>query len=212
MGTTISSKTLSNMFNGQYRLSFPIDPRTLNTMNKISVFLGYSDWNEFTDRTDAVTTLDEDASSEEVALRTLRNALTARFQCLSELPAINADLLKPYYTVSGSASKELLHLLQSRSERGFVINNSYNPSTFELLESEVIKIDGKAAQIKTREYWLLCWYDPAALKYVERYKELKEQIYVLEYKQHQWKIRTAISGEEVELPTTVKLPVADSIP
>ena len=47
MGTTISSKTLSNIYTGKYKLSYPIDPRTLNTLTKLVYFIGYESWEAF---------------------------------------------------------------------------------------------------------------------------------------------------------------------
>lgn len=205
MGTTISSKTLMNMFNGQYRLGFPIDPRALNTLNKLVIFLGYADWNKFTAQADtAFAEKSAGATPEEQLEPAVRNALALRFSCLLSLPADHLKSLQSGYISSGPAYQEIAQFVHSVSASGYCLTNPYNPSAFELLDYEVLKADGKTAQVKTREYWLLCWWDPARQKYVERNKEMKEHIYVLEWRKDQWKIRTEISQLDIALPKSVR--------
>ena len=47
MGSSLSAKTIQKVISTNYKIGFPIDPRTLNTLNKVVVFLGYDHWDHF---------------------------------------------------------------------------------------------------------------------------------------------------------------------
>lgn len=190
-GVTISSKTLSNMFRGEYRLSYPVDPRTLNTLSKISRFLGYTSWEQFTDGVDAArqqqATSADPAQAAEFALR---EALAEEYRLYCLLPAIEASRLLKHYVPDGPAFNRLMDNLLHFQSKGCHISNPYNPSTHEILELEVLQHSEERVRFRTREYWLLCWWDDRPNRYIRRHKALEEHFYVLEYSADGWKVRS----------------------
>ena len=51
-GTTISYKTIENLFKNKYVLKNPMDPRSLCTLTKLVKFVGYNSWSDFTETVD----------------------------------------------------------------------------------------------------------------------------------------------------------------
>ncbi|MCB0375800.1 MAG: hypothetical protein KDD04_07770, partial [Sinomicrobium sp.] len=41
MGTSLSFRTLQKIILKEYEITYPIDPRRINTLNKVVIFLGY---------------------------------------------------------------------------------------------------------------------------------------------------------------------------
>ena len=190
-GVTISAKTLSNMFRGEYRLSYPLDPRTLNTLTKIARFLGYASWEQFTDEVD-ISRQQQAASADPVqaAEYALREALAEEYRLYCMLPTIEAARLLKYYIPDGPAFNRLMDNLLHFQSKGYHISNPYNPSTHEIFELDVLQHSEEQVRFRTREYWLLCWWDDRPNRYIRRHKALEEHFYQLEYSGEGWKVRS----------------------
>lgn len=87
--------------------------------------------------------------------------------------------------------------LVEKSSKKQVISNNYNPSTCEILDIEVKKIEGGYAQVHTKEYWLLCWWDTSKKKYVKRYKDISDHFYILNKLKGRWMIKTIASKADI---------------
>lgn len=192
MGVTISAKTLSSIFKGQYKLSYPLDPRSLNTLNKIVFSIGYSDWAGFTESVDASEQEKlKTASPEEAVEFLLREAIDLEYKAYAALPDFNEQMLSQHYSPDGPAVKRIFDVLVQSQIAGKAINNPYNPSSYEILDLQITKLEGHYAQARTNEYWLLCWWSAENGKYVQRFKDISEHHYVLVKDEHShWKVRT----------------------
>lgn len=115
----------------------------------------------------------------EQVLSVVKNAIQAEFNAYKKLPKINLKDLDKYFTKTGSARARIVHLLNRHKVRGWVINNPLNPSTSELLDIKLKKVESNKATVTTEEYWYLRWFDVNTSKYSRIYNEKNIQTYIL---------------------------------
>lgn len=192
LGTSISYKTLQSIFNKEYRIKYPMDPRSLNTLNKLVRFIGYSEWSEFADYVDKTEDNSHFENENEVDLITfVRNAVKSSFDAFFNQDT-NGELGK-YFDNKESAYKLILEIVNKHKSGSNIISNPYNPSTFEIMDIEIESLESNRACVKTQEYWLLCWWNQKNEKYVKRHKDINEHKYVLHRSRNKWKIRSDVT-------------------
>ncbi len=211
MGPSLSYKTLRKIMLGEYKISYPVDPRQLNTLNKMGIFLGYNSWEDFKNKTDVIQQAHEKIITEknikthnrllgpkQEVTEVIKTGIINEYNAYYKLPEINeADLIKTHIK-NGPAFNLIMDVLIDKKER-LVISNSYNPSVCELLDIKVKKIETTYALVYTKEYWLLCWRDISGNKYVQRYKNISDHFYVLNKVNGNWKIKTnASTGDPMD--------------
>lgn len=101
----------------------------------------------------------------EALCEVVRQAAASEFAAYKALPIIQPTNLEAAFSASGSALARIKHLLERHAERGWVISNQLNPSTFEVLHVKVKKISARRAELESEEYWYLRWYDAINGKY-----------------------------------------------
>lgn len=117
---------------------------------------------------------------QERILSVVKAAMQAEFSAYQNLPSIEHERIDKYFTKTGSARARIVHLLKRHQERGWVINNLLNPSTYEILDIKLKRVQSNKANVLTEEYWYLRWYDTTASEYAFIYNEKNSQTYVLE--------------------------------
>ena len=198
IGTTISAKTLQKIVIGEYKLSYPIDPRILNTLNKISIFLGMNDWNQFVEKEEQKTMrASEKSSPEKEVLRIVQKALNAAFVSYLNSPDLDEENLSRYFVKGEAAYKMVLELIAKSQSENTILSNTYNPSAFEILEMDIKKIEADYAQVVTKEYWLLCWWNTETERYTQRFKSIDKHVYILNKIDDVWKVKTDASTVDV---------------
>ncbi|MCL4512346.1 MAG: hypothetical protein M1470_14995 [Bacteroidetes bacterium] len=121
--------------------------------------------------------------------RVVVEAIEMEFQAYSELPEIIEDkVLDKCFHPSGSAKKEIMHVLLRHQEKGWVITNHMNPSTKRILSIKVRKIEKEEIFVSTTEYWYLRWWDSKNNSYTYPYRETCRQQYVLRKDHDVWKV------------------------
>lgn len=197
MGTSLSAKTLQKIVTNTYRVSYPIDPRTVNTLNKLVLFLGYENWDEFVLKKDSARVeTKEETDVEDEILSIVREAIHREHFTYCSLPEIHEEHLLETYIKGSPAYNRIMDALTAKADNKQVISNNYNPSAYEILEMKVNKIEDNYAQVHTKEYWLLCWWCPAAKRYVKRFKDISDHFYILKKKNDRWMIRTNASKSD----------------
>jgi hypothetical protein len=116
----------------------------------------------------------------EEILSVVKKAIQAEFSAYKSLPDINLNQIDKYFNHRSSARARIIHLLNRHHQRGWVINNLLNPSTYEILDIKLKKIESNKATVMTEEYWYLRWYDTKTSEYVFVYNEKNTQTYILE--------------------------------
>ena len=192
-GISVSSKTLKNLFSGKYVVSEPMDPRAYITLTKCTRFLGFKDWDGFTTSAGA----DPVKSLSENYRKMIHSSLSSKLATYRALPKIESEELTLFYPENSPAFNEIMTTCIENQELGRVLHNPYNPSTYELLEFELREEKEDMAVIRTKEYWLLCWWSVAEKKYKKRERKMSEQLYILEpLVDKEWRIRTQIPYEQ----------------
>jgi hypothetical protein len=193
MGTSLSYRTLRKIMLGDYKIALPIDPRTLNTLTKIVAFLGHENWNSFIAHADSQKFQSaHKLNPDEEVLEVVRISVHNEYKAYQQLPKPDASLLTTHLE-DGPAFNLIMEVLLERKSRNVTISNPFNPSTYEILDIELKKLEPTYAQVYTREYWLLCWWDIQKNRYVKRYKNISEHFYILHKINNQWKVKTNAS-------------------
>lgn len=196
IGTTISPRTLQKMTNGEYQLRYPIDPRVLNTLNKLVIFLGAKDWDDFIGSRNIEVNPKKGEPENELEMM-IHKALNETFLCYQSLPNLKELDIGDYFMEGQAAHKKIVDLLVQKNEDNTIISNPFNPSTFEILDLQVKKQKEGYAQVVTKEYWLLCWWDTTKERYVHRYKNISKHYYILQKIEGKWKIKTDATTSDI---------------
>ncbi len=197
MGTSLSAKTLQKIVSNSYRVAYPIDPRTVNTLNKLVLFLGYEDWDAFVMKKDSAREETVEEIDVEDELRSVvREAIRREHFTYCGLPEIHEEHLLETYIKDSPAYNRIMDALTEKADKKQIISNNYNPSAYEILEMKVNKIEDNYAQVHTKEYWLLCWWCPTSKRYVKRFKDISDHFYILKKKKDRWMIRTNASQSD----------------
>lgn len=199
MGTSISYKTLKTIFDGKYQLKFPLDPRALNTLNKLSRFLDFEDWNDFAQKVRAHEQAQlAEQSPEEIVTSTMSQAIEESFKAIHQMSLNGSVQLRSYFLDNSPAFNRIAELIHYNKERGYNICNKYNPSNCELLDLEIESINGETARVKTKEFWLLCWWDQHGERYRKRLKKVCSNQYILQKStDNHWMITKTITEDDL---------------
>jgi len=203
-GSSISAKTLQKIVEGNYQISMPIDPRRINTLNKLTFFIGYNNWDDFllnlkNKRPQSITLNDDELQLKDVIVNTLKT----EFAAYLNLPEIPKAFLSEVFVESSQAFNKIMEVLLHQQKQGCIISNQYNPSTFELLDYSIEKFSDEYAQISTTEYWELCWWNAQQQQYLKRYKNISKHVYVLIKIDGNWKIKTNASTADFLQPVKI---------
>lgn len=152
-GTYISASTLERLLKYGYTLPNPIDKRRLNTLNKLCVYLGYNNWSVYCLAVDQLTT------SNQHFKQIIHASLNAEFEVYNEMPKNTLDSLLPYFIQDGPAFKQIYNVVTELNRLNWSLKNKNNPSYYEILDIEVLKIKAEEVHLKTHECWYLKWYN-----------------------------------------------------
>jgi len=183
LGTTISVSTLERVFKYGYELEVSPDKRKIKTLDKLCIFIGYECWEAY-----SLFTQQNQLSKAELLTFT-KNALQAEFDVYKKLPTIDDSFLEEYFFTDGSAYLRIRSMLDRISNKKWILTNKLNPSTFELIELNIIQQNAQTIHFETQEYWYLRWYDTIEKKYTYIYNQLNTQFYILENSSKGWKIK-----------------------
>ena len=199
MGSSISYKTLKTLFDGKYVLKYPLDPRALNTLNKLAKFIDIDSWNDFAAKIRSAN--EEEAAKAKPEDRinfVLHNALDESFKAIHKLSLNGSVQLRSFFQDESPAFNRIAELVHYNKRKGLSISNKYNPSNYELLEFEIDTIGQDKAMVSTKEFWLLCWWDESNERYRKRLKKICQNQYVLiRTRDNQWKITKTITEDDL---------------
>jgi hypothetical protein len=163
LGTTISGVTLYRIFTNDHSESDNSDLRFLKSLDKIAIFLGYSNLNSFLNN--EMNTKQSVLSKKDVDKLFLefqelvRNSCLDEFNHLQKLPVIDLEDYPKYTFHESPLSKRLIDNLYLNSKLQYQINLQSNKSIFELYDFKLVSIDESSAIISVEELWNLDWVD-----------------------------------------------------
>lgn len=201
MGSTISYKTLKTICDGKYVVKYPLDPRALNTLNKLAIFIDRKDWNAFAvEVRQEQTVAAQQTSPKDLVTTTLERAIGESFKAIHNMSLNGTVQLKHYYRETSPAFNRIAELIHYNKIKGLSINNKYNPSNYELLDYKVDSLAEDKAMVSTKEFWLLCWWDDTASRYRKRLKKVCTNRYILKRNEDlQWQITNTITEDDLFL-------------
>lgn len=199
-GSTISSRTLYNIFEFKRRINTPMDQRALNTLDKLALYVNLKDWNALVSSYDKnIVSQNGEIKVEDKIKYLISKAKEAEFSAYNQLPEIETKSLKSFFTKKSKAFAELENDLQQASNSGLTISNNFNPSSYEILSLSVeeSKLKENHYIASTEEYWILCWYDLEANRYVKKDKKLEKHKYLIKHdkKKGKWLIDVNASSK-----------------
>lgn len=111
--------------------------------------------------------------------KVVSQGMLAEFNAYMALPEIDLAGLQPWFVENSPAMLEISEVVKGCGRRGWHLGNPMNPSTFRLLSVVVKSVSGDDAEVATREYWYLRWWDRRREKYTYPYRETNQQLYIL---------------------------------
>lgn len=194
LGSSISPRTLTKIFNGNYPVNGTLDPRTKNTLDKLSIFADFKNWEHV--KSSMEKEWKKSDTNSDLIKKQILHALAQRQVALSEASEQAEKALESYFTKKGSAYKKLMAIHHTCQERGWQLSNKYNPSTIDILDCEVQE-EGDTAKITTQESWIMCWWSELDQRYVYRYQRNDQHLYTAKKTKSGWKLDIDASNDSV---------------
>lgn len=200
LGVSISSTTLQRIFTNNYTDKANTDLRFLKTLDKLAIFLGYPNLNNFLlshSENEKIKFEKEKVSNIEniegidvpiiFFTELIVNYCREEFEVIKNIPEINMDKVFNYVFEDGPYCKRIIDMLLKFSELGLRLNCESNRSNFEIYGFKVQNIDQDTAVIGTKEFWNMHWVDTnGKTKYI--INKVNNQLYFFRKHKHVWKI------------------------
>ena len=122
---------------------------------------------------------------------TVAHAIQAEMSSYKSTPNYEPSTLqlKDYFVDSAHAYKKIEKVLANVTKRGWILSNPNNISSAELLSTSCEFMDENSATIRTKEHWVIQWYDTNTNEYAYLYDTINTQIYYLKKSpDDKWKI------------------------
>jgi len=111
--------------------------------------------------------------------KVVTEGMAAEFAVYGGLPELDFTRLEKWFVRDSPAWRQVTHVATGCGKRGWRLDNPMNPSTFRMLTVVVKEVSGDDAEVATREYWYLRWWDSRRKKYAYPYRETNAQLYIL---------------------------------
>ncbi len=140
------------------------------------------------DSFDAVDT----ESQRELIERVIAEATDAEWQAYVHLPEVHLAPLERCFVIDGSAYRKVQFIVQRHHQRRWTISQPHtNPSTKRLMDVRVLKIDKGLAEVRTKEYWYLRWFDLGKRDYARiDWREASYQRYTVVRHDGRWLVES----------------------
>jgi len=120
--------------------------------------------------------------------RVVAEGMAAELAAYRSLPDMDFSGLEQWFMKDSPAMRDVINVVQGCGRRGWSLKSPMNPSTCRLLSAKAKKISRGDAEIATREYWYLRWWDEQRDKYTYPYRETNQQLYILKKTGEDWRI------------------------
>lgn len=200
LGITISSSTLQRIFTNGYTDRKNNDLRFLKTLDKLAVFLGYPNLNNFllhqsqNEKTNfekkQIAAIENTTGTDlPVSFFTdlIVNYCREEFEVIKNIPKINMDKVFNYAFEDGPLCKRGIDMLIKFSEQELRLNCENNRSNFEMYGFKVRNISEETVVIASKEFWNMHWVDGnGKTKYIVN--KANNQLYFFRKIDNVWKI------------------------
>lgn len=187
LGTTISHITLQRFFESDYQDKTHNDLRFLKTLDKICIFLGYRNLNDYISQHKKTIITDNKVDNNPFSLDIIYNYCKAEFECLTKLPQSDPTPLLKFVFEDSPLYDRVKDFLDVHKEKKLRLITKNNRSNFEVFDITNISDDVDSKAFRTQEFWNLIFEteENEVDYFVNR---LNTQIYFIKKINGQWKI------------------------
>jgi hypothetical protein len=201
LGISISESTLLRFFKSRSEFAKNFDPRVTRTLDKLAVFLGFEHWKDYSkkriyqkfDTTSINQQLKSTAHPQKDPTNAILQVVNASneisYRLHFDMPNFDFVPLKKLFVKNSPSLNRLIKFHERLAEKGWIINSPKNATSYEILDYEVKLVDDHHAQVYTKEFWLLEYYDPKQKREFIYKNDISEQVYVLELQNNKWLVK-----------------------
>lgn len=193
LGTSISYITLKRFYDDTYRESAINDLRFLKTVQKLCIFLGYNDFNEYIIHNQTIKPISTCEDHSTLYKDLINNFCTKEVEAIKNLPEIDLTPLKPYVLQESKLIEKTKDYLKKYKEAGFYFDTNSEQIGFEMLSCELISNHDELKILKTHEHWDMVLKTDSDKTLI--YKIINYQIYYLKKENNEWKIWDAFNPD-----------------
>ncbi|MGO4709332.1 hypothetical protein AB4Y90_09485 [Chryseobacterium sp. 2TAF14] len=187
LGNTISHITLQRFFESDYQDKTHNDLRFLKTLDKICIFLGFKDLNDYIHDIKENHVFEKKVSNDIFSVDIVYRYCDAVFNLYKNFPTLKLDLFKdlvfdnsPFLERASAFSNELC-------ERQFELVTKNNRSNFEVFDVNIITDEPDKKVLETHEFWNLL-FKVGETEETHFVNQLNTQIYFIRKIDNVWKI------------------------
>ena len=188
LGITISPITLQRFFENDYQIKTHNDLRFIKTLDKLCIFLGKNDLNDYIHHFKQGTnlTLEEDSSNHLSDKELITKFCEFQFEALKYLPTINLEKISTTVCKASPILERTNLYLQEKRKKNLVFVTENNRSNYEIFKITTVSEDSKLKVIKTEEFWNLVFKDEQENNYIVNH--INTQFYFIKNFDNHWKI------------------------
>lgn len=187
IGTTISHVTLQRFFENDYQDKTHSDLRFLKTLDKICIFLGYKDLNDYIlsirhkkkdqDETDDLSSM----------TRLVYNYCARAFEFCKQFPNHNTELFKELVFDDSPFLERISQFSKELCDKDFQLVTKNNRSNYEVFDIQIVTDEPNKKILETQEFWNLLFKvgETGEEHFVN---QLSTQIYFFKKIDNTWKI------------------------
>jgi hypothetical protein len=200
LGISISSSTLQRVFTNNYTDKGNTDLRFLKTLDKLAIFLGYPNLNNFllhrsqSEKTEfqnvqmkAIEVIEDIEVPISFFTEAITNYCREEFEVIKKIPKLHPEPLLNYAFEDGPLYKRAVDMLVKFSEGNLHLNCENNRSNFENYGFKVRNVNKDTVVIASKEFWNMHWLDCNG-KTTYIYNKANNQLYFFRKINGVWKI------------------------
>ena len=200
LGVSISSSTLQRIFTNSYKKSGNTDLRFLKTLDKLAIFLGYPNLNNFllhqsqnqksifeAEKINVVENIEDIDVPIGFFTQMIVDYCCEEFEVVKKIPKLDTGKLSDYVFEDGPLYNRAVDMLTKFTEFNLRLNCANNRSNFENYGFKVRSISHNTAVIASKEFWNMHWIDNNGnTTYI--YNKATNQLYFFRKINGVWKI------------------------
>ncbi|MFK6999655.1 hypothetical protein [Flavobacterium oreochromis] len=199
IGTTISATTLKRIFEIKKDKVYTDDIRFIKTLNKLAIFLGFQNLDEFIvnktkPKNIKVEKINEKENSEnqvsvieEDLFKMIKHFCYLELYSIKKVPNFKIEDFYSILDIESPLLKRITRNLNELVQQGYIYNYENNHSNYEIFNFKFISKDEKLIIISTNEYWNLTLTNPNGTN-TQIVNFTNEQVYFIKKINNQWKL------------------------
>ena len=187
LGTSISHITLQRFFESDYDYKTHNDLRFIKTLDKLCIFLGFKNLNNFVTKAKATKNNQSISSKKEFPEDIVYNYCKTNFEFFHYFQLLKLELFDNLIFEQAPFRERIKNYSSKLCERNLKLLTKNNRSNFEIFDLDIISEEADKIVLKTQEFWNLVFIiESSGNEYV--INELNTQIYFIKKINNIWKI------------------------